>query len=281
MTIEERIKGAKLTKNEKKVLEFILQNIDRACYMTSSEIAKELNLGDTSVIRMAKSLGFLGYGEFKKRLTVEMLEKTSTKINPNLPFEKIKVTDSIELEKIPELVYQNIQYNLLNDYNRNTPNNYIEVAKKIVNSNKVYVAGFRNTYGFANYFSTILSHIIPGVIQFNNIGFEDLAIDMNEKDLLVLFSLPRYSQNALQITKIAKECKCPIVVITNQLISPVTEGANYVLTHNINSLSFANSVVGISLTMEILISLINKLAGEKGKKRLEKLEEYISKSKMF
>ncbi len=66
MTIEERACSTKLTKNEKKVLEYILQNLERACYMTSNEIAKKLKLGDTSVIRMAKSLGFSGYGEFKK-----------------------------------------------------------------------------------------------------------------------------------------------------------------------------------------------------------------------
>ena len=115
MTIEERAYSTKLTKNEKKVLEYILQNLERACYMTSNEIAKELKLGDTSVIRMAKSLGFSGYGEFKKKLVLETLEKRYQKINNYLPFEKITITNSIDLKQIPELVFQNIQNNILKD----------------------------------------------------------------------------------------------------------------------------------------------------------------------
>ena len=282
MTIEEKAYSTKLTKNEKKVLEYILQNLERACYMTSNEIAKELKLGDTSVIRMAKSLGFSGYGEFKKKLALETLEKRYQKINNHLPFEKIAITNSIDLKQIPELVFQNIQNNILKDQNRNEVEKYIETAKKIIGAKKKYIAGFRNTYGIANYFTTILSHVIPQVTHLNaHDGFEDQAIDMDENDILILFTLPRYSQNALQVHKIAKEHKCPVIVITNQLISQVTEGAAYVLVHSVDSLSFANSIVGVTLTVEILVSLISKLAGEKGKKRLEKLDEYMSETGMY
>lgn len=282
MTIEERACSVSLTKNEKKVLEYILQNIEKVCYMTSSEIAKTLKLGDTSVIRMAKTLGFSGYGEFKKRLTVEALEKRQSSIINHLPFEKITITDSIEVEKIPELVFHNIQNNMLKDQNRNGTEKYIETAKKIMGAKRKYVAGFRNTYGIASYFATILSHILSGVTHLNeNNGFEDQAIDMCEEDVLILFSLPRYSQNALQVQKIAREHKCPVVVLTNELISPVTEGAEQILVHNVDSLSFANSIVGLSLTVEILISLVNKMAGEKGKKRLEKLDSYMSETGMY
>lgn len=282
MTIEEKACSTRLTKNEKKVLEYILQNLERTCYMTSNEIAKELKVGDTSVIRMAKSLGFSGYGEFKKKLVLETLEKKYQKINNHLPFEKISITDSIDLEQIPELVFQNIQNNILKDQNRNEIKKYIEIAHKIMGAKKKYIAGFRNTYGIANYFSTVLSHVIPEVTHLNGYeGFEDQAIDMDENDVLILFTLPRYSQNALQVHKIAKERKCPVIVITNQLTSSVTEGAAYVLVHSVDSLNFANSIVGVTLTVEILVTLISKLAGEKGKKRLEKLDEYMSETGMY
>lgn len=98
MTIEEKAYSTKLTKNEKKVLEYILQNLERACYMTSNEIAKELKLGDTSVIRMAKSLGFSGYGEFKKKLALETLEKRYQKINNHLPLKYYSVYFEIPIQ---------------------------------------------------------------------------------------------------------------------------------------------------------------------------------------
>ena len=50
-----QLMGVKLTKKEKLIAEFVLDHFSEACFITSTEIAKRLNISDSSVIRF-KSL---------------------------------------------------------------------------------------------------------------------------------------------------------------------------------------------------------------------------------
>ncbi|MGM9532450.1 MAG: hypothetical protein ACI3VO_11475, partial [Intestinibacter sp.] len=49
--LEKRIKNVKLTKTEKKIGEYILNNLSHVCFVTLAQLAKELDVSDTSVIR--------------------------------------------------------------------------------------------------------------------------------------------------------------------------------------------------------------------------------------
>ena len=52
-----QLMGVKLTKKEKLIAEFVLDNFAEACFITSTEIAKRLNISDSSVIRFTRTLG--------------------------------------------------------------------------------------------------------------------------------------------------------------------------------------------------------------------------------
>lgn len=282
MTLEERGYTAKLTKNEKLIYEFILRNKDKACFMTSTAIARELGVGDTSVIRLSRTLGFSNFTEFRKAIQEEALTSGNLSGISHVPYEKKQKADAIELTEIPSLVRQNFMQKAELDFANNKDGKYHETAEMIVSAEKKYIAGFRNTAGLADYFATILSHVLPNVRRVNHKdGFEDEAIDMGEKDILILFSLPRYSKNASIVLEIAREARCCIVVLTDKITAPITEGAAKVIVNDIESVSFANSISGMVLSMEILISLISKISGQKGRERLKTLDKYMSKTGLY
>lgn len=52
-----QLMGVKLTKKEKLIAEFILDNFAEACFITSTEIARRLQVSDSSVIRFTRTLG--------------------------------------------------------------------------------------------------------------------------------------------------------------------------------------------------------------------------------
>ena len=282
MTIEERGYPVRLTKNEKLIYEFILRNKEKACFKTSTAIAAELGVGDTSVIRLSRTLGFSNFAEFRKAIQEEALAKGNLSGISHVPYEKKEKTDIIELTEIPSLVRQNFMKKSEMDFIHNDDRKYQETAEMIVTAEKKYIAGFRNTSGIADYFSTILSHVLPHVRRINQKdGFEDEAIDMSEKDILILFSLPRYSKNASIVLKIAQEAHCPIIVFTDKLTAPVTTGAAKVIVNDIDSVSFANSISGMVLSIEILISLISKISGQAGRERLKILDTYMSETGLY
>ncbi len=282
MTLEERGYAVKLTKNEKIIYEFVLRNKDKACFMTSTALARELGVGDTSVIRLSRTLGFSSFTEFRKAIQAEALSNGNLASLSHVPYEKKQKADAIALTEIPSLVRQNFIRKADLDFVNNTDGKYQETAEMIVTAEKKYIAGFRNTAGLADYFATILSHVLPNIRRVNHKdGFEDEAIDMGEKDILILFSLPRYSQNAAIVLEIAQKAHCRIVVLTDKITAPITAGAAKVIVNDIESVSFANSIAGMVLSMEILISLISKISGQQGRERLKTLDKYMAKTGLY
>ena len=64
--LQELIHNANLTKTQKTIAEFILDNSSEACFMTSTEIAERLAVSESSVIRFSRSLGFAGFMDSRR-----------------------------------------------------------------------------------------------------------------------------------------------------------------------------------------------------------------------
>ena len=73
--LKDALKNAKLTKTSKRIGAYILDHETDACFMTSTELAAELEVSEASVIRFARALGFTGYMDFQKHLRKSHTEK--------------------------------------------------------------------------------------------------------------------------------------------------------------------------------------------------------------
>ena len=62
----------KTSKSDKQIIEYIKTNTDKIIYMTISEIAKETKIGEATVTRFAKKIGFSGFQDFKVTLAQEI-----------------------------------------------------------------------------------------------------------------------------------------------------------------------------------------------------------------
>lgn len=67
--LRDTINNAQLTKTQKMIAKFILDNTADACFMTSTEIASKLEVSESSVIRFSRSLGYDGFMDFQKNLS--------------------------------------------------------------------------------------------------------------------------------------------------------------------------------------------------------------------
>ena len=64
--LREAINNARLTKTQRMIATYILDNSADACFMTSTEIAETLGVSESSVIRFSRSLGYSGFLDFQK-----------------------------------------------------------------------------------------------------------------------------------------------------------------------------------------------------------------------
>ena len=64
--MKELLHSAHLTKTQKIIAEYVLDNASEACFMTSTEIALKLGVSESSVIRFSRTIGFDGFMDFRK-----------------------------------------------------------------------------------------------------------------------------------------------------------------------------------------------------------------------
>lgn len=66
--MKELLHSAHLTKTQRIIAEYVLDNASEACFMTSTEIALKLGVSESSVIRFSRTIGFDGFMDFQKAL---------------------------------------------------------------------------------------------------------------------------------------------------------------------------------------------------------------------
>ena len=73
--MNELLHSAHLTKTQRIIAEYVLDNASEACFMTSTEIALKLGVSESSVIRFSRTIGFDGFMDFQKALRKDYQDK--------------------------------------------------------------------------------------------------------------------------------------------------------------------------------------------------------------
>ena len=282
MNIEERIRNARLTKSERKVLNFIMIHKEEACYFTTAELAQVIQVSNTTVLRAANKLGYSKFSEFRKELQEEVLRLTnrsqSMLQSPELLQDvKRKSTKDI-INQCSAIMFQNLHESLM----KNTYDTYNAIADFILEARRVLIIGFRTAEGCVVFFGGLLKLTRGNVICLTNPGnISEELYDLNEKDLAIVISYPRYSENILISLDIIKKKKCRLVVMTDEIGSHIASHCDYVLMSGKNGISFFNSYVTMMANIEILLSLVSKKNFQDTEERLTEREEYLKRNKQY
>ena len=147
--IEERVAAAKLTENDKRVLDFIMANRRTACFLTSNEIAAQLGASPSSVVRLSKKLEYENFSAFKRALQEEVAGAPRFEALP-VPHERIKEYENLPDEEILAAYMDNVLKNLRGDTNAENDRKIIDAADIILRARRVFIVGFRTCAGFAS-----------------------------------------------------------------------------------------------------------------------------------
>lgn len=280
--IEERILKAKLTPKDKIVLDYILKNKQICYFQTANEIAEKLNVSASSVVRLSSKLKYENFSAFKRALQEEYIKKRQFNYVTEIPYEKIKNYESLTDNELIFALQQNILKNIQTDINKAENENYINTAKIISNSKRIFIVGFRACAGFASSFGVMLSCIRPNVyVVSNNQPLIDFLVDLNEHDTVISISFERYSSDTVFATEIAKKAGSKIIAITDSYTSPIADKALITLIITTDNISFYNSYVSFVMSMEIIVGLVSKHNKIQNENRLIKMEEYLKQTGQY
>ena len=254
MRIEEKYRD--LSKGQKRVAEYVLDNYDKAVFLTAARLGEVVGVSESTVVRFATQLGYKGYPEFQKALE----ELVRNRLNS---IQRMKVTyGRISQSQILETVLQADIEKIKQTLNGIDHSAFNQAIDTILNARKIYVLGIRSCAPLAAFMSFYLNLLCDNVIAVNTNSsseiFEQL-IRIGEEDVIIGISFPRYSQRTLKALEFASKRKAKIITLTDSAHSPINIYSSCNLIARSDMASIVDSLVApLSVVNALIVALCMK-----------------------
>lgn len=209
-----------LSKSEKKIAEYVLENFSDIMYLSVTELGEKSGVGETSVFRFCKHIGLKGYHEFKLLIaqdTVMLENETKAKSSDDLKHFAEVIKDNI-VDKISECM------NFLDNQQLDLALSYLEKSKRIC---------FMGLGSSALSAQTAKERFLRlGIIAETAIDAHHqntVASIFNKEDVIVAFSISGDTKDLIEALEMAHGNKVKIIVVTSYMKSPITKFADIVL----------------------------------------------------
>ena len=245
------------SKGQKLIARYILENYDKAAFMTASKLGKTVQVSESTVVRFATQLGYEGYPEMQRALQ-EMIRGKLTSI------QRIQASDeTLSGGDLVTNVLHRDMTKIRMAIDQSDPAEFERVVDTVAGAKRIYIVGFRSSSFLAGYLNFYFRLIFDNVtlVQGGAAGTFDQIFRVGPGDVVFAICFPRYSELALKTISFAKERGATIVGLTDSEMSPVARASeNVLLVHN-EMISFVDS---LAAPMSMLNALILAAARKKG-----------------
>ena len=266
------------SKGQKRIAAFILDNYDRAAFMTAARLGETASVSESTVVRFAAQLGYDGYPEMQKALQ-ELIRGKLTSI------QRIQVSrDQMSGADILGSVMQrdmNSIHTAIESVDRAA---FDQVVDRLLTASHIYLMGVRSSAFLAGYLNFYLHLMFKNVTLVQNAAageiFEQLS-QIGPGDVLVGISFPRYSQMAIHAVEYARDRGANVVAITDGQMSPLYRMATVSLLVRSDMISFVDSMAAPLSLLNALIVAVGRQKNEEVSGTFSQLENVWSKYNIF
>lgn len=259
-----------LSKGQKLIADFILSQYEKAAFMTAQKLGKTVGVSESTVVRFASELGYDGYPALQRGLQDLMRNKLTA-------VQRIEVTsgqmsnDDV-LERVLNLDIDRIRRTL----EETSKEDFNSAVDKIVSCNTIYIMGTRSAASIASFMNYYLSLIFPHVKLVQSTTTSELfekIMRIDEKDVMIGISFPRYSKQTMRALKYAKNNGANVIAITDSKNSPLAKYADNLLLARSDMASFVDSLVAPLSLINALIVAVSIRNVDRVTQTFEKLEK--------
>ncbi|WP_025785792.1 MurR/RpiR family transcriptional regulator [Sporosarcina sp. D27] len=239
-----------LTSGLKKVADALLINPIMFATHPAKKIASLIDVSETMIIRFAKSIGYPGFGTLQTEIQRSLLSLTppngveSTTVSD--PYSGVMESDSKNIAQIAnQLDWKTTE----------------AVVDHLSTSTSIKVVGYYQSYAYAHWFTFLLNSLLGNTSLYH--PETEIGISTSGRgNCVVLFSFYRYALGSIRLAKEAKERENTVIIITDSLVSPANEFADYTLVIPISQKSVLEKG---PVTFSFLNSILLHIAKKTGK----------------
>ena len=263
-------KFAKMSKGHKKIATFIMDHYEQVAFMTAAKLGETVGISESTVVRFAYALDYEGYPEFQDALAdwvknkLNSVQKIGAKYGKSTQSEILTSVLNADMEKISDTI-EHVD-----------PHAFETAVDSILNARNIYVVGLRSCEPLARFMQFYLNMIRGNVHLVCSTSTSEMfeqMIRVNEKDVVIGISFPRYSMRTLKMMEFANDRNAKVITMTDTIHSPMCLYSSCNLMARSDMVSIVDSMVApLSLINAMIVALCLKRPNDV-KKHLETLEQ--------
>ncbi|MBR6553139.1 MAG: MurR/RpiR family transcriptional regulator [Clostridia bacterium] len=257
------------SKAQKKIGKYLLENYATAAGMTAAKLAATVGTSESTVVRYAADLGYRGYPELQAALkesirgtltSLQRMELSGTATGGEAFYRSMRA----DMENIKKTLAETDVHI------------FDLVAEKLIAARRIYIIGARSATSLAMFLEFYLTQLFDDVRLVQTVaGGEvfDRMLSVNEEDVVIGISFPRYSRRTLDALDFSKKKGAYVVGITDSDYSPLASLADAaVYAHNEND-CFVDSLVAPMAVLNAIIAAVTAKRPEESVARLSEMEQ--------
>lgn len=220
---------SRLTRSEKKIANYIFLNEGAVEYLSITSFAEQCGVGEATIFRFCKSLGFGGYHEFKVSLAKSFFQAESSnptcdfpvygKVNPKYSFSdmcrKLHTSQLSALSQTLELLDEK---------------QVVAAARFLSNAQRVYCIGQGGSLIIAMEAWSRFISVSPNFFCVEDAHLQSVISSLlGKNDVILFFSYSGATRDMADILPVAKKNGTKVILVTHFAKSPATSYADAVL----------------------------------------------------
>jgi len=278
LTKEIKRENLLLTRAQRKMLEYILSHEDESIFLNIEGLAKKANVSKATVVRLSKSLGYKGYPEFQKELRLHFRNKLTSTSRLQKTVGKVANEGDV-LIKVLQTDLDNIAETL-----KQIPiQEFRKFIKSIDLAERIIIVGLRSAYSLAIFLGIALEFLQKNVwvVQPGIGDMWDRMLGLKKGDIVIGISFPRYTKQTVEVLRFAKQKGVKTLAVTDSLVSPLAQYADFVLTARCQLDSFIESFTAPLSLINAIVTALGVLSKNRSMKSLKELEDIWEKQQVY
>jgi|SRR5690625_841130 len=223
-----------LSKRLQQIARYVLDEPNAVALETLAVLAERCGVQPSAIVRFAKSFGFDGATQMQRLFRDGLLSGSASLGYGERVRQFKREVDGKSISEPKQVLGEFVEGNVMAMQNLGAGMDTAKLAaavKMLTRADTVYVAGFRRSFPVAAYLAYSLHQVDKKTVFIDSVGgmAGQQVHDIARNDLLIAVSYQPYAEEAVQLIDAASEKRCPVLSISDSLVSPVAKPATLVL----------------------------------------------------
>jgi DNA-binding MurR/RpiR family transcriptional regulator len=244
------------SKGQRLISKYILEDYDKAAFMTANRLGKTVGVSESTVVRFAVDLGFDGYPSMQKAMQEMVLNRLTS-------VQRIEVANNrIGDQDVVSMVIQSDMEKLRQTGETLSRQEFDAAVNAILRAKRVYILGVRSAAPLADFLGYYLNYMFNNVHTITGCGTSEMfekIVGVDNQDVVIAFSFPRYSSATTKGAQYCRTTGATVIGITDNRESPLGQASDHVLCAKSDMVSLVDSLVApLSVVNSLIVAIASR-----------------------